>query len=247
MVGDRKAFFMAYTIIGITLFFVVGALLLFLSFLYVGGLGIVPLGMGVTQALWFNGFLSIIFFFQHSFMIRRGVHEWLERFISAPYHGTVYALASGVTLLSVTILWQKTPGKIVELEGVAELFARFLFFLAIVGFFWGAKTLKSLDLVGRHALLGHLRGKKPRRFQLAKKGPYLYVRHPFYFLVLVMIWSSSEITHDRLLFNCMWSLWILLGTYLEELDMVVAFGDSYREYQRRVPMLIPWRGRCSWK
>ena len=28
---------------------------------------------------------------------------------------------------------------------------------------------------------------------------------------------------------------------LEEHDLVSAFGDPYRDYQARVPMLIPWR------
>jgi protein-S-isoprenylcysteine O-methyltransferase Ste14 len=31
----------------------------------------------------------------------------------------------------------------------------------------------------------------------------------------------------------------VIGSYLEEIDLVVEFGDAYREYQKRVPMLIP--------
>jgi len=31
----------------------------------------------------------------------------------------------------------------------------------------------------------------------------------------------------------------------EEHDLVDTFGDEYRSYRRRVPMLVPWRGRVS--
>jgi protein-S-isoprenylcysteine O-methyltransferase Ste14 len=57
--------------------------------------------------------------------------------------------------------------------------------------------------------------------------------------VLVLIWASPELTADRLLFNVLWTAWIVVGTILEETDLVADFGDVYRDYQRKVPMLIP--------
>jgi protein-S-isoprenylcysteine O-methyltransferase Ste14 len=45
---------------------------------------------------------------------------------------------------------------------------------------------------------------------------------------------------DRLLYNVLWSIWVVIGTFLEERDLVVDFGEPYRDYQRKVPMLIPW-------
>lgn len=44
-----------------------------------------------------------------------------------------------------------------------------------------------------------------------------------------------------LLRNMLWTLWITLGSYLEEKDLVAEFGESYRHYQNTVPMLVPWR------
>jgi protein-S-isoprenylcysteine O-methyltransferase Ste14 len=37
-------------------------------------------------------------------------------------------------------------------------------------------------------------------------------------------------------------VWIILGSYLEEKDLVTEFGERYRHYQKTVPMLLPWRG-----
>jgi protein-S-isoprenylcysteine O-methyltransferase Ste14 len=62
-----------------------------------------------------------------------------------------------------------------------------------------------------------------------------------YLVVLLMIWSYPVLTTDRLLFNVLWTTWIVIGTVLEERDLTADFGNDYREYQRNVPMLLPTR------
>jgi protein-S-isoprenylcysteine O-methyltransferase Ste14 len=39
------------------------------------------------------------------------------------------------------------------------------------------------------------------------------------------------------------TLYILIGVRFEERELVTSFGDVYREYQQRVPMLLPWPRR----
>jgi methanethiol S-methyltransferase len=48
-------------------------------------------------------------------------------------------------------------------------------------------------------------------------------------------------TVGHLLFAAVTTIYILLGIYLEEKDLIEMFGDQYREYRRRVSMLVPWR------
>jgi protein-S-isoprenylcysteine O-methyltransferase Ste14 len=62
-----------------------------------------------------------------------------------------------------------------------------------------------------------------------------------YTLTLVLLWSYPDLTLDRLLLNLLWTSWIWVGSVLEERDLVEDFGDAYRGYRRRVPMLLPWR------
>lgn len=80
----------------------------------------------------------------------------------------------------------------------------------------------------------------------SSSAAHRYVRHPLYLFVLILIWSAPQMTADRLLFNILWTAWIVIGARLEERDLVGEFGDAYRDYQRRVPMLLPWpRPRAS--
>ena len=73
------------------------------------------------------------------------------------------------------------------------------------------------------------------------KGPYRWVRHPLYLFLIVIIWSCPVLTFDRLIFNIMWTFWIVIGTYLEDRDLHREFGSQYLEYSSRVPMLVPYR------
>lgn len=220
-----------------------GALFLFFCFLLAGPFPIIETGLEDSGTLLLNTVLSLIFFCQHSCMLRRAFRHKLARVLPPPYHGLLYATASGITLLLVLTCWQPLP-VLVAVSPVKWL-PYLTFFLSAAGLVWGAKSLKSFDAVGKKKLMAHLRGIKPPHVRIAIRGPYRYVRHPFYFLIIVMIWSCPAISVDRLLFNCLWTLWIIIGTVLEDRDLALEFGREYREYQRKVPMLVPWKGAAK--
>ena len=113
--------------------------------------------------------------------------------------------------------------------------------LSLVAFVWGGLSLRGFDPFGARAVEKHLRGEPPRPSSLSVRGPYRWVRHPLYLCTLVLIWSCPAPTADRLLFDVLWTGWILVGTALEERDLSAELGQPYRTYQRRVPMLVPWR------
>ena len=87
----------------------------------------------------------------------------------------------------------------------------------------------------------HSSNRQGKPQQIVAKGPYRWVRHPLYLFVIVLIWSCPVLTLDRLIFNIMWTFWIVIGTFLEDRDLHREFGSQYREYSSRVPMLIPYR------
>jgi methanethiol S-methyltransferase len=43
----------------------------------------------------------------------------------------------------------------------------------------------------------------------------------------------------------LWTGWIFAGALFEERDLVAEFGDGYRAYQKKVPMLMPWKGPAA--
>ena len=139
------------------------------------------------------------------------------------------------------LLWQKSSEKIYAAEGLTYWMLRALFFISLVGFYWGITSLRSFDPFGVNEIKRKIYNKFQKPMPLSVNGAYKFMRHPLYFFLLIMIWASPELTSDRLVFNILWSAWIFVGAMFEERDLLSEFGDQYREYQKKVPMIIPYK------
>jgi protein-S-isoprenylcysteine O-methyltransferase Ste14 len=218
------------------------SLLVFAIFLFKGSLNLVTFKLSHTAALGLDIILSLAFFIQHSIMIRSSFRSWLSKFTKTAFHGAIYAVTSGVFLLIVVFFWQKSDVMLASPQGIFRWFLRLVYLLSLIGFYRGIKALGTFDGLGIRPIKRQLRGKKPPpEMPFVIRGPYRWMRHPLYFFCLLLIWSCPDLTLDRLLFNVLWTAWIFVGAVLEERDLVADFGDDYREYQRNVPMIIPWR------
>jgi protein-S-isoprenylcysteine O-methyltransferase Ste14 len=233
--------FGAYLILSVSYFIGGGSLIAFGAFLYIGSFNIVPLGLDESSALLFDAGLSVLFFIQHSCMVRKPFRRSLERFIPEEYYSAFYTIVSGIVLLTVIVFWQGSDRTFVAFHGISGGIFRSMFLLSLVGFAWGTRALKFFDPFGIRQIINFLRGLKSGQAPFTVRGPYRWVRHPLYFFTLLMIWSCTDLTMDRLLFDVLWTIWIFFGALLEERDLIADFGDIYIEYQRRVPMLIPYK------
>lgn len=218
------------------------SLLAFVLFLYKGAISLAQLNLSPAGWLAWDTLLSLLFFIQHSTMVRRSLRARMAKRIPGHYHGAVFTLASSTVLVLVVVFWQSSDLLLIELHPPLRWLARVLFIAAAAGIGWGVWALKGFDPFGVGAIRAKLTGQPVRTHAFTIKGPYLWVRHPLYFFVLVMIWACPHVTADRLLFNLLWSGWIYVGAVFEEKDLLSEFGDKYYKYQRQVPMLIPWKG-----
>lgn len=217
-----------------------GSLILYYLFLFLGPFTLFNFNLKLIPALVFDAIISILFFLQHSILIRKSIRARLIKHIPEVYYGAFYAITSGVALLIMIVFWQRTIN-VATAEGVVYWLLRLLFLLSAGGFYWGIAALGSFDPFGIRIIGLRIRNKEPKAIPLSIRGPYRWVRHPLYFFSLVMIWSCPDLTIDKLLFNIMWSAWIVIATMLEERDLMREFGDAYRKYRKQVPMLVPYK------
>ncbi len=194
----------------------------------------------VAEILCWDASLLLLFFLQHSSMVRRDFRARLARFIPPWSYPAVYCIASSIFLASVVVFWQPTGLHVLVCEGLTLAIVDGIAVLAVAIFFWGAIALRGFDPFGLSPIRAHLRGREEPRPAFVLNGPYRWVRHPLYFSILLLIWSSPDLTLDRLLGNTLWTAWIWIATRWEERDLESDFGDAYRQYRKRVPMLIPW-------
>jgi methanethiol S-methyltransferase len=231
--------FVANSISALALVFGIGGLVLFVGF-PLGSLGVVRMQWSEAGVLWWDGLLSFAFFLQHSGMVRRQFRTHVYGRIPPRYHRALYSVASGITLAAVALLWQPSNNHLVVLGSAFRLVALALAVCAFALFLWGALALRKLDLFGTRALKAHAQNTENESTVFIVRGPYRWVRHPWYLAAIMLFWSCVELTSDRLLFNVLWTGWVCLGTRLEETDLVHDFGTAYEKYQKHVPMLVPW-------
>ena len=216
-----------------------GSVLLFALFLLFGCLNLVHLASDEPSTLIIDTALCLLFFIQHSVMIRRSFRRRFSRIVKEKYQGAVYSVVSGIALIALVVLWQGSGMVLLSPDGPIRWLWHSLYLVAIAGFIWGTRSLGSFDPLGTGAIKKGPNDNRSGNNQLAVDGAYRWMRHPLYTFVIVMIWSLPHLTADRLLLNILFTVWIVVGTRLEEKDLVAEFGPAYREYQQRVPMLIP--------
>ncbi len=231
----------AYATMAAATFFAGTSLSLLGLFLLLGPIRVINLGLSTVGALALDGILSLLFCLQHSGMVRKTFQRRLKAIVPDYCHGAIYAIASGVLLLALLVFWQPTDITLFTVQGPLRWFFRGATFGAILGFLWGVRALDSLDAFGVRPIKAALKGEIIKPASLSIEGPYRWVRHPLYAFVVVLLWSYPDLTADRFLLNVLWTIWIYIGAVFEERDLVSAFGETYRKYQRQVPMFLPLR------
>ena len=83
--------------------------------------------------------------------------------------------------------------------------------------------------------------KKPKPPVLELEGLHKYVRHPLYLGTLLFIWALFLIFPllSNLIACIIITLYVLIGIRFEERKLYLEFGDDYKNYARKTPMLIP--------
>jgi methanethiol S-methyltransferase len=214
------------------------SLIVYALFLCLGGFDLLAWRAVPAWRLIFDGGLSLLFFLQHSGMVRQSFRRQATRAIPAACLPALYDLASGITLLLVLSLWQGPLIPLVSAHGVTRWCLRGVFCAGLALTFWAGMVMLEPSAAARRRL-GSPKAEAPPA-PLCLLGPYRYVRHPLYLANLLLIWSGPDLTADRLLFNVMWSAWILIGIRLEERDLIAVHGQAYRDYRASVPVLLPW-------
>ena len=198
---------------------------------------------------WYNAILIDtvllgIFSIQHSVMARQGFKQWWTQFVATPIERSTYVLFSSLCLIALFYFWQPIGGNIwtvTNSTAVAILYTLFAAGWVIV--LATTFLLNHFDLFGLRQVWLYLKGKEYTQLQFATPSFYKYVRHPLYVGLLLAFWSTPTMTATHLVFALMMTAYILIGIQLEERDLVDLYGQTYADYRRRVPMLIPFTHR----
>lgn len=183
----------------------------------------------------------------HSWLASQRMKDWTREAFGPTtdrWYRLAYNVVAGLMLLPLLPMLVWLPDRLLYTMSSPWLWLALLGQLvAAVGILYGLWLTNIWHFLGLCQLFDlPLDGREDCRPPLVVFGLYRWVRHPLYFLGLVVIWLTPQMTVNQLALFAVLSIYLYVGTFFEERRLVNEFGDDYRAYQRQVPRLIPWRG-----
>ena len=191
-----------------------------------------------------NIVLITLFGLQHSIMARPAFKKWLGRYLPEAAERSSFMLATAFVTFILCLLWQPMPAIIWQAENAAvynSLLAIGLAGWALV--FYSTFLINHFDLFGLRQVWLYFRGRKYTHLPFQLNSLYKYVRHPIMSGVFIGIWFTPVMTVGHLLFALGMSVYILIGVYHEEKDLVRNFGERYLNYIRSTAKFFPLPGK----
>lgn len=174
----------------------------------------------------------------HSALASLRVKAWVMRRWPAfePRYRLAYNVFAVVTVLPLVWATYAIDGEwLWRWTGLWGWAANGLALLALAGI---AVSSKAYDM---DEFLGLRPARRPSE-RLAISGFHRHVRHPWYSLSLVLIWTR-DMNPAMLVSATAITLYFVIGSRLEEKKLLAFHGDAYRRYMARVPGLVPLPGK----
>lgn len=186
----------------------------------------------------------VAYFALHSVLAALPVKRLVARRLPAamPYYRIAYNGLAVVLVLPLLYFTYRLPGDPVwAWRGVGFWVANGLALTALGLFLYSLRHYDTEEFLGlRQWRARERRVEDQERFRISPL--HRYVRHPWYALGLVLLWTR-DMPPAFLLTALLATAYFVVGSWLEERKLIAYHGAAYREYRRRVPAFVPlpWR------
>lgn len=196
-----------------------------------------------AEAVIVNLVLMSVFAIQHSVMARQGFKQWWTQFVPRSVERSTFVLFASLALILLYWQWRAIPTTVWSIANPQIALA--VTALSLVGWFvvlLSTFLINHFELFGLHQVYSNFMGREMPTPSFHEPLFYRFVRHPIYLGFIIAFWAAPVMTVGHLLFSAVTTAYMLVAIVFEERDLVNVFGDEYRKYRSRVPMLLPWRG-----
>jgi methanethiol S-methyltransferase len=182
------------------------------------------IGLGLGTAAW------CLF---HSILALEGLKRRAGRYVSPAQYRLFYNLFSMATLVFPALLYFKADSTVLVRYGFPySIVPGTLFFFCLIVLVYSFRNF---------AIQGFL-GLKEERHNLVTTGIYKYSRHPMYVASIGLLWLRGLEARD-LVVNTVFTAYLLVGAFIEEMRLIEAYGDVYRRYRKETSMFLPLKSR----
>jgi len=158
---------------------------------------------------------------------------------------STYVLLSSLLLFLLYWLWQPMTDIVWHVEN--SFGAMILWVLFTAGWLivlLSTSMINHFDLFGLRQVYLNYRDQDYEHLDFKTVGLYKLVRHPIMLGFIIAFWATPVMTVGHLVFAIATTAYIFIALQFEERDLVNLFGETYKNYQKKVSMVIPlkWNG-----
>lgn len=183
----------------------------------------------------------------HSLTVSEGYERLARRWMGSRafegYHRLLFTAYSVCAFLVLVFYLRSLPDSpLYRLEGAGRLLLHAVQLCGVAFLFWTPWDIR--EFIGIRQWKRHRRGETAepgRNDRLFAHKAYGIVRHPLYLGISVILAFHPVQSRNSFVSTVVIVLYFYVGTFFEERRMVRKFGEEYRDYQKRVPRLLPLR------
>ncbi|MCH7959953.1 MAG: isoprenylcysteine carboxylmethyltransferase family protein [Candidatus Hydrogenedentes bacterium] len=195
-----------------------------------------PIGMAILV----NVLLLGLFAVQHTIMARPAFKTWWVKITPSCTERSTFVLLSSLILLFIYWQWRPMPEPIWDIE--IPIVRGVLWVIFASG--WGLVLYSSFlidhfDLFGLRQVWLNFQGKEYAEKEFKVVSLYKVVRSPLMIGFIIAFWATPTMSQGHLLWAIVTTVYIFLGTIIEERDLVDALGPEYVEYRKNTRKFIP--------
>lgn len=243
---EKMLFARGFALIYAFFAYAVGAGALFWFFF--AAIGMAPYSLSVIEAsnllstLAINALLVLVFGAQHTIMARKSFKEKWTQLIPGHLERATFVLAAGVCMGLMLWYWQPLSGNIWSIENEIARFVLLCLAFAAVGYVLITSLVTNhFELFGIRQAWLYAIGKPYTPLAFKRQWVYKYSRHPMMLGLLVVIWSTPDMSVTRLVLAVLLTLYLFIGIQFEEHGLIQEFGDKYRQYKKEIGMFFTLR------
>lgn len=190
--------------------------------------------------------LWIIYCFFHSFLISISFSGFLKsRFASLVFYRLIYVIFSTITIVPILVFERQiASAEVIIWSGPLVYLKYFMIAYGVTLFLLSVSNYDLLTFLGITQVMQKKELKSLAADELAIKGVHQFVRHPWYSALLSLLWARN-LDNAALTTSICLSIYLYIGTLLEEKKLEITFGEKYKNYKKKVSMLFPWKWLIS--
>jgi len=195
----------------------------------------------IVISIFIDIFLITLFGVQHSIMVRESFKKLISKYMSEAEIRATYTVVSSIFLLLIITFWQPIDIWIWKFDsGVGYYLMTILYILGWTISVIATFQIDHFELFGLHQAYREYKGISTSEPKFQERGFYKFVRHPIQAGTILGIWATPQMSVGHLIFALIFTIYIFIGLYFEERDLIRTLGDDYISYRSRVPMIIPF-------